>query len=78
MGEGVHLERFSGYAPEIDSQKEIWRHLKHVELRNACCASLAESREKLRVACQRLRQKPRIIRACIAHAGLVSYQHADQ
>jgi transposase len=70
-GERLHLERFPGYAPELDPQEGIWRHLKHVELRNVCCASLAEIRKKLRGACQRLRQKPRIIRACIAHAGLV-------
>jgi putative transposase len=67
----VDLERFPGYAPELGPQEGIWRHLKHVELRNVCCASLAEIRRKLRGACQRLRQKPRIIRSCIAHAGLV-------
>ncbi|WP_211235144.1 transposase [Azohydromonas australica] len=70
-GERLHLERFPGYAPELDPQEGIWRHLKHVELRNVCCASLAETRKKLRGACQRLRHKPRVIRARIAHAGLV-------
>jgi transposase len=70
-GERLHLERFPGYAPELDPQEGIWRHLKHVELRNVCCASLAEIRQQLRIGCQRLRQKSRIIRACFAHAGLV-------
>ncbi|WP_367184093.1 transposase [uncultured Azohydromonas sp.] len=42
-GDRLRLERFSGYAPELDPQEGIWRHLKHVELRSACCASLADS-----------------------------------
>ena len=44
-GDSLHLERFPGYAPELDLQEGIWRHLKHVELRNACCTSLAETRK---------------------------------
>lgn len=67
----IHLERFPGYAPELDPEEGVWRHLKYVELRNICCRDLAETRRELRAACQRLRQKPRVIRACIAHAGLV-------
>ncbi len=67
----VHLERFPGYAPELDPQEGVWRQLKHIELRNVCCADLAETRRELRAACQRLRQKPHVIRGCVAHAGLV-------
>ncbi len=67
----VHLERFPGYAPELDPEEYVWRHLKHVELRNVCCADLVEPRRELRAGCQRLRQKPHIIRACVAHAGLI-------
>lgn len=67
----VHLERFPGYAPELDPEEYVWRHLKHVELRNVCCADLVEARRELRAGCQRLRQKPHIIRACVALAGLL-------
>ncbi len=67
----LHLEHFPGYAPELDPEEGIWRQLKYVELRNRCCADLAETRRELRAAVQRLRQKPQLIRACIAHAGLV-------
>lgn len=66
----IHLERFPGYAPEADPQEGIWRHLKSVELANVCCNDLAEERGELRGACQRLRQKPRIIHSCLVHAGL--------
>lgn len=67
----IHLERFPGYAPEVDPEEGIWRHRKRVELRNLCCCDLRETRWELRAACQRLRQKPQIIRGCLRHSGLV-------
>jgi transposase len=69
--EWIHLERFPGYAPEVDPEEGIWRHLKQVEMRNLCCCDLQETRREFRAACQRLRQKPRIIRSCLRHSGLV-------
>jgi transposase len=66
----LHLERLPGYAPELDPKEGVWRHLKYVELRNLCLHDLAEAHREFRRACQRLRQKPRIIRACFVHAGL--------
>jgi transposase len=67
----IHLERFPGYAPELDPQEGIWRHLKRVELRNLCCTDLRETRRELRLACQRLRQKRSVIRSCLHHSGLI-------
>ncbi|MDP9352109.1 MAG: transposase [Chloroflexota bacterium] len=67
----IHLERFPGYAPELDPQEGVWRHLKRVEMRNLCCSDLQETRRELRAACQRLRQRPHIIRSCLRHSGLV-------
>ena len=65
--EWIHLERVPGYAPE----EGIWRHLKQVEMRNLCCHDLRQTRRAFRAACQRLRQKPHIIRSCLRHSGLV-------
>ena len=67
----IHLERFPGYAPELDPKEGIWRHLKRVEMRNLCGQDLQETRREFRAACQRLRQKPRIIRSCLRHSGLI-------
>jgi transposase len=67
----IHLERFPGYAPEVDPEEGIWRHLKRVEMRNLCCTDLRETRRELRAACQRLRQKPPITQSCLRHSGLV-------
>lgn len=69
--ERIHLERFPGYAPELDPEEGIWRHLKRVEMRNLCCADLVQTRREFRAACQRLRQKPNVIRSCLKHSGLI-------
>ncbi len=67
----IHLERFPGYAPELDPEEGVWRHLKRVEMRNLCCCDLKQTRRELRAACQRLRQKPHLIQSCLKHSGLV-------
>ena len=56
---------------EVDPEEGIWRHLKQVEMRNLCCHDLRQTRRAFRAACQRLRQKPHIIRSCLRHSGLV-------
>jgi transposase len=55
----LYLERLPGYAPD----------LKRVELRNRCCADLAELRRELRRAKERMRYKRHIIRSCTTHCG---------
>ena len=55
--ERLRLESFPGYAPDLNPDEGIWRYLKHVELRNLCCATLAQLRRHLRLATARLRHK---------------------
>jgi len=38
----LQLEQLPGYAPDLNSDEGIWKHLKCVELKNLCCQSLAE------------------------------------
>jgi transposase len=70
-GKGVWLERLPGYAPDLNPDEGIWNYLKRVELRNVVCQDLGELFTEYRKAVQRLRQKPRIVRACFAEVGLV-------
>jgi transposase len=65
----LHLERLPGYAPDLNPDEGIWNYLKRVELKNRCCADLAELRPELRRATERLRHKRQIIRSCSAHCG---------
>jgi len=69
LGKRVQLERLPGYAPELNPDEGIWRHLKHVELRNLVCHSLSELKTELRLAVARLRHKHPVLRGCFTHCG---------
>jgi hypothetical protein len=53
----VQLEQLPGYAPDLNPDEGIWKHLKCVELKNLCCQSLSELKAELRKAKERLRHK---------------------
>jgi transposase len=65
----VQLEKLAGYAPELNPDEGIWKHLKYVELKNVCCRSLLELRRELRKAKERLRHKRDVIFGCIKQPG---------
>ncbi len=66
---GVQLEQLPGYAPDLNPDEGIWKHLKCVELKNLCCQSLSELRVELRKAKERLRHKREVILGCIRQPG---------
>ena len=63
------LEQLPGYAPDLNPDEGIWKHLKYVELKNLCCESLAELKVELRKAKERLRHKRDVIVGCIRQPG---------
>ncbi len=65
----VQLEQLPGYAPDLNPDEGIWKHLKCVELKNLCCQSLSELRIELRKAKERLRHKRDVILGCIRQPG---------
>jgi transposase len=65
----LKLEQLPGYAPELNPDEGIWKHLKCVELKNLCCQSLAQLRVELRKAKERLRHKKHVILGCIRQPG---------
>ena len=65
----IKLEQLPGYAPELNPDEGIWKHLKCVELKNVCCQSLLELRNELRRAKERLRHKTHVILGCIRQPG---------
>jgi transposase len=67
----VWVEALPGYAPDLNPWDEGgWNHLKHVEMRNLVCRDLEELHEQFHLAISRLRQKPRLVQAFFAQAGL--------
>jgi transposase len=65
----LKLEQLPGYAPDLNPDEGIWKHLKYVELKNLCCKSLAELKVELRKAKERLRHKRDVILGCIRQPG---------
>src|SRR5829696_2850042 len=65
----LKLEQLPGYAPDLNPDEGIWKHLKCVELKNLCCESLAELKVELRKAKERLRHKRNVILGCIRQPG---------
>ena len=73
LAEGVaqrlRLEQLPGYAPELNPDEGVWKHLKRVELKNLCCQSLSELKVELRKAKERMRHKRDVILGCVRHPG---------
>ena len=65
----LKLEQLPGYAPDLNPDEGVWKHLKCVELKNLCCGSLAELRVELRKAKERLRHKREVILGCLRQPG---------
>ena len=65
----VQLEQLPGYAPDLNPDEGVWKHLKCVELKNLCCESLKELKVELRKAKERLRHKRDVILGCIRQPG---------
>ena len=65
----LRLEQLPGYAPDLNPDEGIWKHLKYVELKNLCCQSLTELKVELRKAKERLRHKRDVILGCIRQPG---------
>jgi transposase len=65
----LRLEQLPGYAPDLNPDEGVWKHLKCVELKNLCCKSLSELKIELRKAKERLRHKREVILGCIRQPG---------
>jgi transposase len=65
----VHLERFPGYAPELNPTEWVWIYLKMADLANIACDHLSEFDTLLQKAKKRLQRKPGLIQAFIQNAG---------
>lgn len=66
----IQLEKLPGYAPELNPDEGIWGYLKRVELKNVCCANLAELSDKVKYGVTKLRRKRQVMLGCIKQVGL--------
>lgn len=68
-GKRIHLERFPGYAPELNPAEGVWQYLKHVELRNCCYADMPALKRGITDAIHRMQKNPELVKACFRQVG---------
>lgn len=66
----IWLERLPAYAPELNPVEYLWAHLKQHEIANLLVRHGWELSWHATKALRRMRQRPRIIRACWVQADL--------
>jgi putative transposase len=66
----ISLEYLPPYAPDLNPDEWVWRHLKYVELANFAPHDLAHLKRELRRATQRVRMRPRLMRSFLKASGL--------
>ena len=65
----LQLERWRGYAPDLNPVDGLWHYLKNVELRNICFPGFGWLADGLARALARVRHKRAVLRGLIRHAG---------
>lgn len=65
----IHLERFPGYAPELNPTEWVWSYIKVSLLANVACDTLPEVEVLLQKAKRTLKRKPDLIKSFIQHVG---------
>ncbi len=65
----IRLVRLPSYAPERNPVEGLWHYLKHVELLNVGCRTLADLRQELRTAIARVRHRADVLAGCIQQPG---------
>lgn len=66
----LHIERLPPYAPDLNPVEWVWRHLKHVEMRNVVCLDLEDIHQEFHLAVGRLRHKAHLFDSFFRAAGL--------
>ena len=64
------VERFPGYAPDLNPAELVWGNVKGYELANLCADNLGEIEHELRAGLRRVRCSPTLPLAFLRHTGL--------
>ncbi|MBF0206669.1 MAG: hypothetical protein HQK53_07245, partial [Oligoflexia bacterium] len=66
----LRVEKFPGYAPELNPAEGLWYQIKGVELKNVCSIDLSDLKNKLRTAVSKIRSSPKLIQSFFGQTGL--------
>jgi len=67
QGQRITTNQLPGYAPELNPDEWVWKHLKRVGLRNLSCPGLDDLRKALRRAVVRLQRRQHVVAAFVQH-----------
>lgn len=67
----IHVERFPGYAPELNPTEWVWSYIKVRLLANVACDTLSDVDALLQKAKRTLKRKPDLIKSFIHHVGYI-------
>jgi transposase len=70
IAEQIQVEFFPPYASEVNPLEELWRNMKHVEMRNLVTHDMEEIHTEFHLALGRVRQNPRLIDSFFGYARL--------
>lgn len=62
-GKRIHLERFPGYAPQINPQEPVWSQIKCHQLANFCPPDLDQLEKAILLSARRIRRRPALKRS---------------
>ncbi len=62
-GKRIHLERFPGYAPQLNPQEPVWSQIKCHQLANFCPPDLDQLEKAIQRSARRIRRRPALKRS---------------
>jgi len=66
----LHVALLPPYAPDLNPDEGVWRHLKGVFLSNFCPDHVSDLKAELRKTTVRLRARPKLLKSFFDHADL--------
>jgi len=71
--QAVWLEKIPSYCPELNASEQVWNYLKNVELKNVCCKTAKELKEKAINKLERIKEKTELIKSFFRHSDVAFY-----
>ena len=69
----IQLERLPAYSPALNADEYVWAYVKEHLLKNVCCKTLQELRQRVIAAFERLKQQPVLIQRFFYHPDVSFY-----
>lgn len=69
----IWLARFPPYSPQLNPAEQVWNYMKNVLLRNVCCKTVKELKQKVIEAFEVLKKDTELIQLFFCHHDVAYY-----